>query len=69
MQELEHQVQEQSENQSVVEEDTGKLKARLAEVQVLWNTLLIRHSSLVSIAALWKIEAQDTMLNNESRSD
>lgn len=35
VQELEQQLQEHNENQRVVEEDTGKLKARLAEFQAL----------------------------------
>lgn len=56
MQELEEQLQENNKNQKVVTDDTGKLKARLTEFQVLWNTLPERHSCRSFIAALGKIE-------------
>lgn len=40
VQELQQQLQEHNKNQRVMEEDAEKLKARLTEFQVFFNTLL-----------------------------
>ena len=49
MKELEQQLQEHTENQKLVEEDSEKLKARLAEWQVLSKLLKILFSVVIVI--------------------
>ncbi|KAM9475411.1 forkhead-associated domain-containing protein 1 [Clarias gariepinus] len=52
VQELEEQLQEHNENQALVEEDTGKLKARLAEVQSTVQKLHLADAIQTQISAL-----------------
>ncbi|KAF5901494.1 forkhead-associated domain-containing protein 1-like, partial [Clarias magur] len=52
VQELEQQLREHNENQTLVEEDTGKLKARLAEVQSTIQKLYLADAIQNQISAL-----------------